>query len=554
MHIQPGRLFRSSIFTLGLSIACSMPAFAAKPIDLGRQSISILNPIARAASVEPVQLQEIKRSTDFNQTLHVRMQETYQGYPVWNGDIIIHIPHANRVGKSLNEVLSAAGNKGSMTGTLYQNLQADLKATPGFIFDAAQTNKALQSGIQAYKQKAGTKNKISDAKSELMVYIDDANKAHWAYQVSFTAESNNAMPAKPIYIMDAVSLKVYMEWNNLQTDADATLGGGNGGNKKMGELTYDGLQNDLPALDIARDAETQLCLLQNKDVKVLNYKEKKEVSSFSCELPDVDHNNIYWNGETDKVNDGYSPSNDALFGGRVIKNMYQDWYGVPVLVDSEGKPMLLTMVVHVPMENAYWDGKQMAFGDGGKTFYPLTSLGVAAHEISHGFTQQHSNLTYSGQSGGMNEAFSDMAAQAAEVYAYGKNSWQIGPEIFKAEGKALRYMDQPSKDCYGKKPGSWCSIDEVSQYYSGLDVHFSSGIYNRVFYLMGTAPGWDAKKAFNVMVQANAHYWTANTNFVQASCGVLRAAADYGYNLDDVYAAFKVVGVDTSTCPAIVVS
>ena len=57
------------------------------------------------------------------------------------------------------------------------------------------------------------------------------------------------------------------------------------------------------------------------------------------------------------------------------------------------------------------------------------------------------------QSGGMNEAFSDMAAQAAEVYAYGvgKNSWQIGPEIFKEKNKALRYMDMPSKDCGVKR-------------------------------------------------------------------------------------------------------
>jgi pseudolysin len=234
----------------------------------------------------------------------------------------------------------------------------------------------------------------------------------------------------------------------------------------------------------------------------------------------------------------------------VIKHMYQDWYNVPVLTNSDGSPMMLNMVVHSDMDNAYWDGAKMVFGDGIDMFYPLTSLGVAAHEISHGFTEQHSNLSYSGQSGGMNEAYSDMAAQAAEVYAYGagKNSWQIGPEIFKAADQALRYMDQPSKDCHGKKPGSWCSIDDASQYYSGLDVHFSSGVYNHFFYTLGNTADWDVKKAFDVMVHANSSYWTSTANFKTAACGVIQSAKDLGFSTDDVKAAFAVVKVDTSTC------
>ena len=210
---------------------------------------------------------------------------------------------------------------------------------------------------------------------------------------------------------------------------------------------------------------------------------------------------------------------------------------------------MLTMVVHEYMDNAYWDGRRMTFGDGISMFYPLTSLGVAAHEISHGFTEQHSNLAYYGQSGGMNEAFSDMAAQAAEVFAYGKNSWQIGPEIFKEEGRALRYMDKPSKDCpKGRKPGDWCSIDKVSQYKDGVDVHFSSGIYNRVFYLLGTSDDWTPRKAFDVMVKANMDYWTSSVDFEKGACGVMKAAKDYNYDQAAVKQAFKTVGITLSKC------
>jgi pseudolysin len=109
-------------------------------------------------------------------------------------------------------------------------------------------------------------------------------------------------------------------------------------------------------------------------------------------------------------------------------------------------------------------------------------------------------------------------------------------------------MDKPSKDCNGKTPGSWCSIDETSQYYDGLDVHFSSGIYNRFFYTLGTTTGWDAKKAFDVMVQANANYWTSSTSFANGACGVISAAKDLGFSVDDVKAAFDVVKVDYSAC------
>ena len=64
------------------------------------------------------------------------------------------------------------------------------------------------------------------------------------------------------------------------------------------------------------------------------------------------------------------------------------------------------------------------------------------------------------------------AAQAAEFYSTGKNSWQIGPEIVKGKG-ALRYMDDPTKD--GK------SIANVKDYTDDLNVHYSSGVFNKVF-------------------------------------------------------------------------
>src|SRR5260221_14156383 len=111
-----------------------------------------------------------------------------------------------------------------------------------------------------------------------------------------------------------------------------------------------------------------------------------------------------------------------------------------------------------------------------------------------------------------------MAAMAAEYYATGHNTWQIGTEIMKSDS-AIRYMDEPTKDCFpGDRPGDDCSISQVKDYHEGLDVHFSSGIFNKVFYLLSTTPGWNTKKAFDLMVQANANYCTSTDNFEAAAC------------------------------------
>ncbi|EIL90074.1 M4 family metallopeptidase, partial [Rhodanobacter spathiphylli] len=134
--------------------------------------------------------------------------------------------------------------------------------------------------------------------------------------------------------------------------------------------------------------------------------------------------------------------------------------------------MQLVMKVHYKSnyENAFWDGSAMYFGDGASTFYPLVSLDVTSHEISHGYTEQNSGLEYSGQSGGMNEAYSDIAGEAAEFYDRGSADFLVGADIVKTSagiGDALRYMCNPTQD------GG--SIDNAADYYNGLDVHYSSG-------------------------------------------------------------------------------
>ena len=228
--------------------------------------------------------------------------------------------------------------------------------------------------------------------------------------------------------------------------------------------------------------------------------------------------------------------NDAYYFAAVIHRMWSDWYKEPPVSQK------LVMRVHygASFENAFWNGRAMYFGDGQTTFYPLVSLEVTSHEIAHGYTEQHSGLVYDQQSGGINEAFSDMAGMAAEYYANWMQNpsnpkepdFLIGKSIMKQQA-ALRNMCDPST--------IGISIDSAKNYYDGLDMHFSSGVFNKAFCVLAKSPGWDTRKAFQVFQVANRDYWTPLTNFQNGAEAVRDAAKALGFPVDDVRNAFAAV-------------
>ncbi|WP_058533183.1 zinc metalloprotease ProA [Legionella saoudiensis] len=526
-----------SPLAVALALGIASPVRAAEPMPLNQASIAQLKQkfslTTQGVSVATDSLSFIKEHTDRNKMTHVRMQQHYAGFPVHGGYAILHSTYS---AKSLGQAKANV----SMNGVVYQNLQSELgQPEASFVKNAPV---ALE---QFKAQYAG--NELSEEQVAPMVYIDDKNQAHWAYKVSVFVTYKDKIPARPTAIIDAKTHKPFVQWNDVKTAKSAANGVGFGGNRKVGEYKYDG--GEFPYLELTRDDSAATCFMENTDVRVIDmghkYSSKTRAMKFDCPAND---SGIYMTGYKadgyDRDNGAASPTNDALYAGYVIKHMYHDWYGVEALTKSDGSPMQLVMRVHYGQgyENAYWDGRQMTFGDGDTMMYPLVSLGVGGHEISHGFTEQHSNLEYYGQSGGMNEAFSDMAAQAAEYYSVGKNTWSIGSEIMKEDSgyDALRYMDLPSRD------GS--SIDSADEYYGGLDVHYSSGVYNRLFYLMSTTANWNTRLAFDVMVKANMDYWTPYSSFDEGACGVINAASDLGYSIDDVKAALKKVAINYSQC------
>lgn len=528
------------IFALSTAAALILGAnvaMAATPVPLSSSSLPLLKkqfslyqhglstPVAKDS------LAMVRTHVDFKKVSHQRMQQMYQGVPVVGGYAIVH---------EKKGVGFAASKATKVTGKVYQDIQHDLGDAP----QKSKIDQVLTKQLSAYKD-----HTISEKKAELVVYVDKKNQAHWAVKTSFKAENGKAIPKRPTAIVDVETLNSFIAWDNIKTERQTAYAKGSGGNERTGEYFY-GDENGYPALEITRDGESQTCYLETDEVKIVDmggeYWSENEPMAFACneEVAPNTYMTGYEADGYDIINGAYSPTNDSMYGGYVIKHMYKDWYGLEALTNYDGSPMQLVMRVHYGQyyENAYWDGSQMTFGDGGGWMYPLVSMGVGAHEVSHGFTEQHADLQYYGQSGGMNESFSDMAAQAAEYYSIGEPSWKIGARIMKEESgyDALRYMDQPSKD--------GTSIDSADDYYSGLDVHYSSGVYNRLFYLMATSEGWNARKAFDVMVKANQDYWSPYADFETGACGIVSATNDYGYDVDQVKAALETVAISVSGC------
>lgn len=297
---------------------------------------------------------------------------------------------------------------------------------------------------------------------------------------------------------------------------------GYGGNERTGQLTHESLK-------IQRDGNT--CTYSSDFVDVVHneFTESRYMTtpySFPCsDLPE----------QTDAINGAYSPLNDASAYGEVVYDMFQNWYNMEAL------PFKLSMRVHYGdnWENAMWDGSAMYFGDGQSYFHPLVSLGVTAHEVSHGVTEYAADLIYSGQSGGLNEAFSDMSAAAAEFYYWGETEYEMGSKIAKGQG-AMRYMCDPTRD--GR------SIDHVNDFTSGMDVHHSSGVFNKVFCELSSLDNWGPRKTFNLFLTANKAYWEKDSNFQEAADLTMAAATALEYELEDICNSFTIVGLTAQGC------
>jgi vibriolysin len=501
--------FPSSRKNLFLLSSISMLIFASHPLYAADLKI-INNGSLKGYDIN--KMMRLNHQYDFRSVTQVplangqvkhKFNQFYLDVPVW--------------GVSLSATEEKSGEFTNVSGSFLGNIENDIVS----IVPKLSKEEALQIALD--NASLPTQNKPLIANEEVNTYIvqDKNKKARLIYQVSFVIDDNSS-PRRPHFMIDVNSGEIIKQWEGLNTAKNAI---GPGGNQKTGQYNY--------GTDYGYLIVSDTCQMSSPNVDTYDLKNKTSgevLHQFSCTgNPPINTYRL--------ANGAFSPINDAHYFGNVVFNMYNQWFKVPPL-----KTKMKNRVHYgVNYENAFWDGQQMTYGDGATRFYPLVAIDVVGHEVSHGFTQQNSNLTYSKQPGGINEAFSDIAGEATEYFNnVGKpvrNDWLVGATIVKS-GTALRYFADPTKD--GR------SIGNARDYTDGLDVHYSSGVFNKAFYTLATKTNWNVEKAFRAFVLANQIYWNQSTNFVDGGCGVKKAAQDLTYSTQDVIDAFNVVGVDAS--------
>jgi len=239
-----------------------------------------------------------------------------------------------------------------------------------------------------------------------------------------------------------------------------------------------------------------------------------------------------------RINGAASPLNDAHFYGTRMSQMFESWFDTPVHgTNQQQLPVYIGVHYGNDVAAAFQESRGLLkFGDGTGGLHPFTTMKIIAHEMCHVFTSQAhtSRLLYTEQSGGIDEAFSDMCGIVLESFVLNSTTFTIGEHASK-NNKPLRFLENPSDD--------GVSIDHVDDYREGMSVHHSSGVFNKVFASLATTPGWNPRKAFHVFLRANQVYWTPTSSFREAFYGVVAASIDLEYEQTDVLAAFERVGL-----------
>jgi Zn-dependent metalloprotease len=479
----------------------------------------------------------IDMQADHSGSTHTRMVRTYEKLPVLGGDFIVN--------------QDAKGNWVGVDQTLSQT--PSVSTTPKV------------SASTAAKAAAKATHGTAHGTAKLVV---EARKGtpKLAWQVETTGKQADGTPSKVAVTVDAATAKVMIKSQQVWTllaprNAKSSQSGKTPGKGKVNpKVAGDGqsLYSGTVPLETTQSGSG----FQLKDPTRGNtYTDNLNGGSGSDGSPMTDADN-HWGDGTN--NDPATAAVDAQYGTDQTWDYYKNVHG-RTGIGNDGVGSHNNVHYSSAYDNAFWDDSCfcMTYGDGdGSLFSPLVSLDVAGHEMSHGVTSRTAGLDYFGESGGLNEATSDIFGTNVEFTANNPNDvgdYLIGEEI-SVQGGALRYMDQPSKD------GS--SLDCWTSGAGNVDVHYSSGIANHFFYLLSegsgakningvdynsptcdgsTVTGIGRTDAEKIWYQALTAHFTSGTQYSDARAQSLEAAADLfgsgSAQYNGVAAAWSAVGV-----------
>ena len=448
------------------------------------------------------ELSLIDQSSDKLGTSMFKYQQVYKGVPVFGQQLIVNA--------------DKNGDATSINGYFDPDVKVkgiDTKAT----LSAADA-------IAKAKADAGLTNvkNFDLQKSELAILNAEDGSYHLVYVVSLsTLENNN--PAYVQTFVDAHDGSIVQKLNKMEMAAAVGTGTGVLNDTKSLNTEFTGTTYNMRDL-------TKYMYTANGG-KIETYTAANGTTLPGTLLTDSDN---VW---TDKA------AVDAHYYAGKVYDYYYNLLGRNSF-DNAGGTMKQTVHYSTNYNNAFWNGTQMVYGDGdGTTFVPLSgALDVVGHEISHGVTERTANLTYSNQSGALNESWSDVMGNLIENKP--DNNWLVGEDIYTPNtlGDALRSMSDPT--VYGDPADMDHYVNTTSD---NGGVHTNSGIPNHAFYLFVTTPGVTRDNAAKVWYRALTNYLTASAQFIDAKTATIQAATDlFGASsteVNAVTAAWNAVGV-----------
>lgn len=435
---------------------------------------------------------------------HTKVRQTVNDVPVWEGEAIVHI--------------KADGSLSSITDALKEAVSVN--TTPNFSADDA-----IEFAKIIYH---GSKYLTAAPTADLWIYRGK-ERDHLAYRVQLRREDGTAHTALPVIFVDAQTGENVFQYDNLQTASGSSL--------YSGTVTID--------TSVSGSTYYMEDLTRKQGTFNMNNTGNTTTGTGGTQSRYTDTDNVWGATPSNSQNAGV----DAQYGAAKTFDYFQTVHGRNGIDGNYGPGSttaaansaiaLVPSRVHfgVSYNNAFWNGSSMTYGDGdGSQFTPLVTLDIAGHEMTHGVTERTANLTYSNESGALNEAVSDIFGSMVERFSRGgvvdSNTWKIGEQAYTpgTSGDALRYMDNPTR---GNQPDNYANRVITSSDNGG--VHTNSGIANYEFYLLaqgGTTSGGisvtgvGATNAEKIWYRALTVYMTSGTNFAAARTATTNAAND----------------------------
>ncbi len=437
---------------------------------------------------------------------HIKFRQVYEGVNVWAQELYVH--------------MDPTGNITSVNG--------NFEPTPYSITDIngkIASSTAINSAVKTLKNKTGISDLPVKLEKILDYYGPTTKKVIWydkqqVPHLVWLVEVRSGIANDWYYFVDAQSGNIINSYNNVCYDGATTATGVDLNGVTRTFNTYQ-IGSNYFMMDASEPMfnSAQSTFPDNPVGAIVNLDLKNQDLTSNSQIYYVTSANNQWSDPA---------SISSHYNAYVTYNYYRTVYNRNSIDD---KGMTIYSIIHATengqsMENAFWSGKVMCYGDGGTIFKPLAGgLDVASHEMTHGVTQYTSNLVYQDQSGALNESMSDCFASLVD-----STNWTIGEQVIKDfntfPSGALRDMSNPHNGGNTGDP-SWQPA-VMSEYVTTTDdnggVHVNSGIPNHAFYYVASSIG--RAKTGQIWYRAETTYLTRSAQFIDARIATEKAATD----------------------------